>query len=91
MEYFEYNRGRNYLDRMSNKTVWYFIEFIKNSDKLNPKEKDILINRVKGKSLSQIGKKFKLTGERIRQKEEVAILKLMKKIYQMILFESSSN
>ena len=71
---------------MSNKTIIHFVSQIKNSEKLTLKEKDILLNRIKGKTLEKIGKKYGLTAERIRQKEEAALLKLKKKIYQMILF-----
>lgn len=72
---------------MGNKTVGYFIAIIESSDKLNKREKDILIKRTKGKTLKKIGRKYKITAERIRQIEEVAIAKLLKKIYQLMLFD----
>lgn len=75
---------------MSNKTVIYFESLIKESNKLNQKEKEILIKRVEGKTLQEIGKKYKITAERVRQKEEKAIIKFMKKFYQLLLFEKKN-
>lgn len=72
---------------MGNKTIGYFILLIEGSDKLNKKEKDILVKRVKGKTLKKISKKYKVSAERIRQIEEIAIIKFMKKIYQLLLFD----
>lgn len=72
---------------MRNKTVNYFKSLIEKSDKLKPKEKEILLKRLDGKTLERIGKKYKVSAERIRQIEEVALIKLMKKIYQLLLFE----
>lgn len=73
---------------MGNKTLGYFISIINNaSDRLSSKEKDILIKRVKGKTLKKIGRKYKVTAERIRQLEEKALTKLLKKIYQLMLFK----
>lgn len=74
---------------MRNKTVSHFISIINASNKLNAKEKEILKDRVAGKTLEEIGRRFKVTAERIRQKENTAIEKFMKKIYQLILFEKS--
>lgn len=72
---------------MGNKTVGYFISIIAESNKLNKREKDILIKRARGKTLKKIGRKYKLTAERIRQIEAVAIVKFLKKIYQLMLFD----
>ncbi|MFH1832596.1 MAG: sigma factor-like helix-turn-helix DNA-binding protein [Candidatus Levyibacteriota bacterium] len=72
---------------MGNKTIGYFVSLIESSDKLNKKEKDILVKRVKGKILEKIGKKYRLSAERIRQIEKVALIKFMKKIYQLLLFD----
>ena len=77
------------LNRMGNQTINHFISIINQSAKLSEKEKNILIGRVKGKTLEEIGKKYKVTGERIRQKENTAIIKFMKKIYQLILFDNA--
>lgn len=72
---------------MGNKTIGYFISIIQSSSRITDKEKDILIKRVKGIHLRKIGRKYKITAERIRQIEEKAIEKLLKKIYQLMLFE----
>lgn len=74
---------------MGNKTIGYFILLIEGSDKLNKKEKDILVKRVKGKTLKKISKKYRVSAERIRQIEEIAIKKFLKKIYQLILFKET--
>lgn len=72
---------------MGNQTIKYFVSIIQNSKRLSAKEKDILTKRAKGKTLLKIGKKYKITAERIRQIEEKAIIKLLKKIYQLMLFD----
>jgi DNA-directed RNA polymerase sigma subunit (sigma70/sigma32) len=72
---------------MGNQTVAYFRTLIKSSLKLNPKEKDILVERLRRKTLKKIGRRYKVSGEWIRQIEKKALIKLMKKIYQMLLFE----
>jgi DNA-directed RNA polymerase sigma subunit (sigma70/sigma32) len=72
---------------MNNQTVLYFIQIIKNTEFLKSKEKSILIDRLKGKNLETIGKKFKLSGERIRQIEESSLLKFLKSIKQLVLFK----
>lgn len=74
---------------MANKTVDYFVSIIKGSNRLSKKEKEILVERVSGKTLDEVGKRFKVTGERIRQKEENAISKLMKKFSQLLLFDKN--
>lgn len=73
---------------MGNQTINCFKKIIEESDKLNKKEKEILIKRVKGKTLEDIGKKYKVTAERIRQIEEYAVNKFLKKIYQLVLFKN---
>ncbi|OGK51645.1 hypothetical protein A2966_04955 [Candidatus Roizmanbacteria bacterium RIFCSPLOWO2_01_FULL_41_22] len=67
---------------MSNQTLVYFINFILRSKKLTLKEEDILVRRLRRKKLKQIGRKYKLTDERIRQIEKAALVKLQSKIYQ---------
>lgn len=74
---------------MGNKTIGYFLSIIKDSNQLTDKEKDILTKRSKGIYLEKIGKKYKITAERIRQIEEKAIEKLLKKIYQLMLFDQT--
>ena len=73
---------------MRNQTIYHFISIIKQSDRINAKEKDVLIKRIEGKELREIGNRYKVTGERIRQIEKTAIMKFLKKIHQLLLFES---
>lgn len=72
---------------MNNQTIVYFIQVVKNTEFLKNKEKAILVERLKGKSLEVIGKKYKLSGERIRQIEENSLSKFFKSIKQLILFK----
>ncbi len=72
---------------IANQTVRYFIKIIQASKELNRKEKDILIARLEEKTLLRIGKKYKLTAERIRQIEEEAIGKIVAEIKQLLLFD----
>ncbi|GEM_PF-2030321 len=72
---------------MGNQTILYFISLIKNSKELKRKEKDILIKRIKNNPLHKIGKKYKLSAERVRQIEERAIFKFLKKACQLMLFD----
>ena len=78
----------NYPTRkiMSNRTVDYFISIVKNSKELTKKEKEILTKRLKNKTLEKIGKKYKVTAERVRQIEEKALIKFIAKIFQLNLF-----
>jgi len=71
---------------MPNQTVGYFINFIGCSKRLSPKEEDILIKRLRRKKLKTIGRKYKVTDERIRQIEQIALKKLSEKNYQEKLF-----
>jgi DNA-directed RNA polymerase sigma subunit (sigma70/sigma32) len=73
--------------RMSSQTISYFISIIKNAKELDKKEKDILIRRLKETTLEKIGRKYKVTGERIRQVEERSLQKFIKKMCQLLLFE----
>lgn len=70
-----------------NQTVSYFIKIVRDAKELNRKEKDILIARLRKKTLFSIGKKYKLTAERIRQIEEQAIHKFLAKVKQLFLFD----
>lgn len=72
---------------MNNKTIIYFISIIKNSRILTQREKDILSKRLHHKNLFLIGKKLKITGERVRQIEMKALEKLAKKLDQLSLFD----
>ncbi len=72
---------------IANQTVRYFIKIVEASKELKRKEKDILIARLEEKTLLKIGKKYKLTAERIRQIEESAIAKIVAEIKQLLLFD----
>lgn len=72
---------------MPNRTLGYFINFVKKTHRLNPKEADILSLRLKRKKLSTIGRKYKVSYERIRQIEDESLKKLDKKTYQEKLFD----
>ena len=72
---------------MSNQTAKYFISLVKRAKELNGKEKDILIRRLKYATLEKIGRKHKVSGERIRQVEEKALGKFIKKMIQLMLFD----
>jgi len=71
---------------MPNQTIGYFINLIIKTKRLNPKEEDILVKRLRRKKLKQIGKRYKLTYERIRQIEKKALNKLSSKTFQEKLF-----
>ncbi|MCX6730938.1 MAG: hypothetical protein NTZ55_03750 [Candidatus Roizmanbacteria bacterium] len=71
---------------MSNRTLIYFTEFVKKTHRLKPKEADVLSLRLKGKKLKLIGKKYKVSYERIRQIEKESLIKLATKTYQEKLF-----
>lgn len=71
---------------MSNRTLIYFLDFVKSTHKLKPKEADILALRLKRKNLKVIGKKYKVSYERIRQIEKNSLIKLKKDTYQETLF-----
>lgn len=72
---------------MSSQTKDYFIAFIQNAKELTKKEKEILIKRLRTQRLEKIGRKYKLTGERIRQIEKSALAKFNKKITQLLLLD----
>jgi len=74
---------------MSTKTITHFIAIIKKSNFFSKKERDILIRRTRGQTLKKIGKKYKLTAERIRQIEEAALNKFTKRILQLNLFKET--
>ena len=72
--------------QMSNQSVAYFALFIKNSKELTFREKEILLYRLRKKTLKKLGRKYRLSGERIRQIEKQAINKFFKKTNQLPLF-----
>jgi DNA-directed RNA polymerase sigma subunit (sigma70/sigma32) len=71
---------------MPNQTVAYFVSVINKSPRLKRKEKEILVNRLKGKTLKKISKKHRVSGERIRQIEKIGLNKFKILIYQPALF-----
>ncbi len=71
---------------MSNRTLSYFIDFVKKTHRLKPKEADVLMLRLKRKNLKTIGRKYKVSYERIRQIEKVSLIKLDNKSFQEQLF-----
>ena len=72
---------------MSSQTRDYFISFIQNAKEISRKEKEILIKRLRAQKLEKIGRKYKVTAERIRQIEKGALLKFGKKITQLLLLD----
>lgn len=71
---------------MANQTVTYFKKVIDQSSKLTPKEREILSSRLSRGTLVRISRKYKISAERVRQLEKNALLKLTKKVWQMLLF-----
>lgn len=71
---------------MSNRTLIYFIDFLKKTHRLKPKEADILSLRLKRKNLKSIGRKYKVSYERIRQIEKESLIKLDETSFQERLF-----
>ena len=72
---------------MSSQTIAYFQSVIVKSKELTRKEKDIILKRLQKKPLRIIARKYKVTGERIRQIENEALKKFLKKICQLVLIE----
>lgn len=73
---------------MSSQSLDYFISIVNAARNLTKKEKDILVRRLHGVTLQKIGRRYKVTDERIRQIEEEALDKLgNKKISQLLLFD----
>lgn len=71
---------------MPNRTLAYFIDFVKKTHRLKPKEADVLALRLKRKKLKSIGRKYKVSDEWIRQIEKMSLTKLDNKSYQEKLF-----
>lgn len=72
---------------MSSQTALRFAEIIRESRELTRKEKDILLRRLRREPLTRIGRRYKVTGERIRQIENEALVKLLGGDSQLLLFE----
>ncbi len=72
---------------MSSQTWNYFISVIQDAKELNKKEKEILIRRLRAQNLKKIGRKYKVTAERIRQIEKDALTKFKKKMIQLLLLD----
>lgn len=72
---------------MANQTKAYFKNLIEVSRELSRKEKDILTARLSEKTLRKIGRKYKITAERIRQVEKNILAKLIKRTRQLLLFD----
>lgn len=72
---------------MGNKTTAYFTSLIRESKEFDGREKEILIKRLENKKLQTIGRKYKITAERIRQIEERALHKFKEKIIQLRLLD----
>ena len=72
---------------MSSQTLKYFNSIISDAKELNRKEKEILIKRLKKQKLQKIGRKYRVTAERVRQIEKEALLKFKKKMIQLMLFD----
>ena len=72
---------------MPNQTRMFFSYIVLSSYKIDDREKDIIKKRLRGRTLEQIGKKMKVSAERVRQIEEEALEKMSDKVYQMVLFE----
>jgi DNA-directed RNA polymerase sigma subunit (sigma70/sigma32) len=74
----------------SNQTRKYFSSFVKSLPQLSHKEKEVLIRRLKGKTLTAIGRKLGVTEGRIRQIEGAAVAKAKDKMRQLSLFRRLS-
>ena len=72
---------------MSSQTENYFISFIQNARELSRKEKEILVKRLRAQKLKKIGRKYRVTAERIRQIEKEALSEFGKKITQLLLLD----
>ena len=65
----------------------YLGYFVKHIPRLDIREKKVLLDRLNGITLEEIGKSFSLTEGRIRQIEKEAVAKIKSKIYQLSLFK----
>lgn len=74
-----------------NRTLRYFLYFIKKIPDLTGKERKVLLERLTKKKLDIIGKSFGVTEGRIRQIEKSAIKKIRGKSHQLALFNKSGS
>lgn len=72
---------------MSSQTLLYFQTVIQNSKELTHREKDVLSKRLDKVTLEKISRRYKLSDERVRQIEEEALAKFLKKACQLFLFD----
>ena len=72
---------------MSNKTVGYFASVVATAKELTPRERDILLSRLKRSKLKKIAKHYHITPERVRQIEQTALKKIIQKKAQLLLFD----
>ncbi len=73
---------------MSSQSFDYFVTVINQAKNLTKKEKDILVSRLHKIPLKKIGRRYKLSYERIRQIEKEALDRLRnQKISQLLLFD----
>ncbi|KKR10987.1 MAG: hypothetical protein UT39_C0012G0009 [Candidatus Woesebacteria bacterium GW2011_GWA1_39_21] len=80
------------MDKMrSNRTLKYFSFFVKKIPALSGKEREVLLKRLRKKTLTSIGKNYGVTEGRIRQIERTALLKIKSKSHQLALFRKSRN
>lgn len=71
----------------ANRTLRYFAAHIRRLPHLTPREKGVLLKRIRSVTLEKIGLKYHVTEGRIRQIEKRAIGKVKNKSYQQALFE----
>jgi DNA-binding CsgD family transcriptional regulator len=72
-----------------NRTLRYFSFFVKKIPDLSGKERQVLLGRLRKKTLETIGKSFGLTEGRIRQVEKTAIKKIKSNSHQLALFKKN--
>ena len=71
----------------ANRTLRYFAAHIRHLPHLTPKEKGVLLRRIRSVTLGKIGLKYEVTEGRIRQIEKVALKKVKSKSFQQTLFK----
>lgn len=73
-----------------NRTLRYFSFFVKKIPDLSGKERQVLLSRLRKKTLIVIAKSFGVTEGRIRQIEKEAIKKIKSNHHQLALFKKIS-
>lgn len=71
----------------ANQTLRYYSARVTGSSQLTSREKDILLKRMESMTLEQIGDKYELSAERIRQIEMQALEKVKSSTIQLAMFE----